>query len=99
MAADDRKRRIMEHLAMSSDRMKFLSPKKSTETPAASASPPPPPTPTPAPAPVPSTARAGDRKKRIMDHVARSSANFGDFSLDEKERKKQILEHLRKSIS
>lgn len=99
MAVDDRKRRIMEHLAMSSDGMKFLSPKKSPVTPATSAPPPPPPIPTPAPAPVPSTAKAGDRKKRIMDHIARSSVDFGDFSLDEKERKMQIIEHLRKSIS
>jgi hypothetical protein len=97
MATDERKRRIMDHLAMSSDAMKSLSPKKTTE-PTASV-PPPPVAPAPTPEPVSRQAKAGDRKKRIMDHVLRSSANFGDFSFEEKERKQQIREHLRKSQS
>lgn len=37
------------------------------------------------------------RKRNIMDHVQKTSVNFGDFSLNSKDRQKQILEHLRKS--
>ncbi len=37
------------------------------------------------------------RKKNVMDHVKKTSVNFGDFSLGSKERQQQILEHLRKS--
>jgi hypothetical protein len=33
-----------------------------------------------------------------MDHLALSSAEFGEFSLSEEPRKKQIKEHLRKSL-
>jgi hypothetical protein len=98
MAADDRKKRIMEHLALSSDSMKSISPKKTSE-PAAS-TPPPPPKPTQTTEFSSSSApkaKASDRKRKIMDHVSRSSKDFGNFSLDEKERKSQIIEHVRKT--
>jgi hypothetical protein len=98
MAADDRKKRIMEHLALSSDSMKAIAPKKTSEPAASTPAPPPPPTPTPeitiTSAP---KAKASDRKRRIMDHVSRSSKDFGNFSLEEKERKSQIIEHVRKT--
>jgi hypothetical protein len=96
MAADDRKKRIMEHLSRSLGGLKFTSPKKTREPSAPSVPPPPPPT-TPEPAPI--VPKVIDRKRRIMEHVNRSSADFGDFSLEEKERKKQILDHIRKTQS
>ena len=81
MASDDRKRRIKEHLARSSDLIKY--------------NPPTPVTPPPAPAPV---SKIEFRKRSVMDHLALSSAEFGEFSLSEEPRKKQIKEHLRKSL-
>lgn len=39
-----------------------------------------------------------DRKKRIMSHVKSSSGDFGDFSLNPEQRKRQIIEHVRKSL-
>jgi hypothetical protein len=97
MAADDRKRRIMEHLTKSLDGVKSISPKKTTEPTTASVPPPPPPKPTPEAVPKASKPKASERRRKIMDHVARSSVNFGNFSLDEKERKQQIIEHVRKT--
>ncbi|NJK49895.1 hypothetical protein HC931_18710 [Candidatus Gracilibacteria bacterium] len=112
MATDDRKKRIMEHLAMSSDAIKSIAPKSISKqitlvTPET-------PTPTPEPIPVPtsvkiSDARSGktdwslpalrDRKRRIMEHVNRTSEDLGDLSQEEKKRKQQVLDHVRKSQS
>jgi hypothetical protein len=83
MASDDRKRRIKEHLARSSDLIKYTPP-----------TPPPAPV-TPPPAPV---SKVEFRKRSVMDHLALSSAEFGEFSLSQEPRKKQIKEHLRKSL-
>jgi hypothetical protein len=86
MASEDRKRRIREHLARSADGMKFTS---TTPAPA--------PTPapiTPPPEPIP---KMESRKRDVMDHLSLSSSEFGDFSLSEEARKKQILDHVRKS--
>jgi hypothetical protein len=100
MAADDRKRRIMSHLAQSSDGMKYISPTKNTQSKSTTpAIPDPLPKVTPEPTPIAPRVKAGDRKRRIMDHVNQSSANFGNFSLDEKEHKRQVMEHVRKSLS
>ena len=86
MASEDRKRRIREHLARSTDGIKFTS-----TTPA----PTPPPAPIiPPPEPIPKTE---SRKRNVMDHLSLSSSEFGDFSLSEEARKKQILDHVRKS--
>jgi hypothetical protein len=103
MAADDRKRRIMEHLAMSSDAIKSIAPKNISKqvTPVTPEPPPPPtpPTPTPEPTSVPTSVKISDRKRRIMDHVNRTSVELGDLSQEEKKRKKQVLDHVRKSQS
>ena len=40
---------------------------------------------------------ANERPKRIMEHLARSSANFSSFSLSSQQRKKQVQEHVRLS--
>ena len=37
------------------------------------------------------------RKKSIKEHLARSSANFTDFSLSLKERQQQVQKHVRLS--
>ena len=37
------------------------------------------------------------RKKSIKEHLARSSANFNDFSLSSKQRKQLVQEHIRLS--
>ncbi|MCU0532871.1 MAG: hypothetical protein MUD14_03115 [Hydrococcus sp. Prado102] len=100
MAADDRKKRIMEHLAKSSDAIKSIAPKSiSKEITSATPEPPPPPTPTPEPTPIPTSVKISDRKRRIMEHVNRTSADLADLSQDEKKRKKQVLDHVRKSQS
>jgi hypothetical protein len=100
MAANDRKRRIMEHLAKSSDAIKSIAPKSVVQqvTPA-TPEPPPPPTPTPEPISVPTSVKISDRKRRIMDRVNLTSADIGNLSQEEKKRKKQILDHVRKSQS
>ena len=49
---------------------------------------------TPPPEPIPKTE---SRKRNVMDHLSLSSSEFGDFSLSEEARKKQILDHVRKS--
>jgi hypothetical protein len=98
----DRKRRILEHLNKSSDTLKLVSPKTiiKTETeeifPTA-------PVPVPEPVPVPQVSvtksKTEDRKRKILSHVKQSSGEFGSFSLSKEAEKKQIQEHLRKSLS
>lgn len=98
MAADDRKRRIVEHLKRSTDGMQYITPKKSTQpTPTPSPLPTPEPQPTQTPTPTPPT--RNERKRRILAHVQSSSGDFGDFSLSSDQRKKQIEDHIRKSLS
>ena len=95
MATDDPKKRIMEHLAKSSDTMKSVSVKKTTKPkPSAPLTPPPPETASPEPTPV-----KVDRKRQILDHVNRSGSDVGKFSQSEEQRKKRIQEHVRKSKS
>jgi hypothetical protein len=100
MAADDRKKRIMEHLARSSDAIKAIAPKSISKqitsvTPEFST----PPVQTPEPIAVPTSVKISDRKRRIMEHVNRTSEDIGDLSQEEKKRKKQVLDHVRKSQS
>jgi hypothetical protein len=96
----DRKRRIFEHLNKSSDTLKLI-PKKTiikTETEEIL---PTPPVPAPEPAPQVSVTKSKteDRKRKILSHVKQSSGEFGSFSLSNESEKKQIQEHLRKSLS
>ncbi|MEA5511498.1 hypothetical protein VB715_17130 [Crocosphaera sp. UHCC 0190] len=91
MAVDDRKKRILEHLKQSTDGMQYVPPKPTSE-------PPPTPSPTPIPQPTP-TPLGDDRKRRIMNHVNSSSGDFGDFSLTDKNQKKKIENHIRKSLN
>ncbi len=100
MAADDRKRRILEHLNRSTDGMQYIKPKKSTQsTSTPTPTPVPKPEPQPTPTPVPTPPKVSDRKRRILNHVQSSSGDFGDFSLSSDKRKKQIEDHIRKSLN
>ena len=93
MATDETKKRIMEHLAKSSDTMKSVSVKKTTK-PNTPPTPPPPKTELPEPTPV-----KVDKKRQILDHVSRSGSDVGKFSQSEEQRKKRIQDHVRKSKS
>lgn len=92
MGADDRKQRILNHLQQSSSGVNY-SPKKMTQpTPM---SPPPVITPELSPASVPVISR----KRQVMSHVKLSDSDFGEFSLETPDkRKKQIQDHLKKSL-
>ncbi len=86
MAANERKNRIMEHLALTGNlNFKRRSPGFKPEA-----------SPTPITLPTPPIS-PDSRKKRIKEHLARSSANFNDFSLSSQQRKQQIQEHVRLS--
>ncbi len=87
--ADDRKQRILNHLKQSSGG-NFYAPRR---TPSPETPPPSLPDPTPVAPPV------INRKQQIMVHLKQSSRNFGEFSLDTPEkRKQQIKDHLKKSL-
>ena len=96
----DRKRRILEHLSKSSDSLKLTPQKSSLTTEAEEIL-----TVTPDRVPElmaePSTAKSKieDRKRQILSHVNQSSGGFDSFSLSNESEKKQIQEHLRKSLS
>ena len=96
----DRKRRIFEHLNKSSDTLKLVSPKTIIKTETEEILPIPP---VPVPDPVPqisvTKSKTEDRKRKILSHVKQSSGEFGSFSLSKEAEKKQIQEHLRKSLS
>ena len=96
----DRKRRILEHLNKSSDTLKLVSPKTIIKTETEEILPTPP---VPVPEPVPQVSvtksKTEDRKRKILSHVKQSSGEFGSFSLSKETEKKQIQEHLRKSLS
>ena len=84
--ASERKKRIMEHLTLTGNlnfkrRSPGFKPEAST-TPIIPTTPP---------------ITPDSRKKRIKEHLARSSANFKDFSLSSQQRKKQVQEHVRLS--
>jgi hypothetical protein len=86
MTANERKKRIMEHLALTSNlNVERRSPGFKPEA-----------SPTPITLPTPPITLAS-RKERIMEHLARSSPNFNCFSLSSEQRKQQIQEHLRLS--
>ncbi|MDY7013223.1 MAG: hypothetical protein SVX43_06385 [Cyanobacteriota bacterium] len=87
MAADDRKKRILDHLARSSDNLKLVSPKRTSQpAPATAPAPPPPP-----------ASKAEVRKQTIMIHLERSGGSPKNFSLSSQQRKSQILNHVRQS--
>lgn len=96
----DRKRRILEHLNKSSDTLKLVSPKTIIKTETEEIFPT---SPVPVPEPVPQVSvtksKTEDRKRKILSHVKQSSGEFGSFSLSKEAEKKQIQEHLRKSLS
>ncbi|MDJ0620093.1 MAG: hypothetical protein QNJ63_25695 [Calothrix sp. MO_192.B10] len=96
MSANERSRRILEHLEKTSNiKIKLPSPRLKTSEPApvkATPAPPPPPTPT-----IPKTPES--RKKRVMQHLTRSGTNFDLSSASSKRRKQKIQEHIRRSIS
>ena len=83
MAVNERKKRIMEHLTLTGNlNFKRRSPDLKLE---ASATPTTPPI---------TPIKPDSRKKRIKEHLARSSANFNCFSLSSQERKQQVQEHV-----
>jgi hypothetical protein len=94
----DRKRQILEHLNKSSDTLKLVSPKTIIKTETEEILPT-----LPVPEPVPQVSvtksKTEDRKRKILSHVKQSSGEFGSFSLSKEAEKKQIQEHLRKSLS
>jgi hypothetical protein len=96
----DRKKQILEHLKNSSELNLISSPKKTKSTPVETSPLPeisPPVTENPAPSA--ETSVPPTSKKDVMTHLNRSSANFGSFNLSSESRKKQIEEHIRKSIN
>jgi hypothetical protein len=96
----DRKRQILEHLKKSSDTLKLIPQKTIIKTETEEILPTPP---VPVPDPVPqisvTKSKTEDRKRKILSHVKQSSGEFGSFSLSNESEKKQIQEHLRKSLS
>jgi hypothetical protein len=95
----DRKQRILEHVKKSSDSLKLTVQKSSLSTEAEEI-----PAVTPdrvpeLPEPSVTKSKIEDRKRRILNHVSQSSGEFGSFSLSNESERKQIQEHLRKSLS
>lgn len=103
----DRKKKILDHLAKSSDILKTPVTKPSSPVPAESVStsapivlePEPTPPPTVSKPSAVSTPESSDRKRRILAHLNQSSSNFGDVLKSDEPDKKRIQEHLRKSLS
>ena len=96
----DRKRRILEHLNKSSDTLKLIPQKTVIKTEIEEILPTPPVlVPEPAPQVSVTKSKTEDRKRKILSHVKQSSGEFGSFSLSNESEKKQIQEHLRKSLS
>ena len=86
MAANERKKRIMEHLTLTGNlNFKRRLPGSKPETSTTAITPPTPPL-TP-----------DSRKQRIKEHLARSSGNLNCFSLSLQQRQQQIQEHVRLS--
>ena len=85
--------RIMEHLEKTSNiKFKGLSPNLNLSQ---GATPPPPPAPTLTTLPT----TPDNRKKRVIEHLTSSGANFDLSSLNEEKRKQKIEEHIRKTRS
>jgi len=96
----DRKRQILEHLKKSSDTLKLIPQKTIIKTETEEILPVPVVSiPEPVPQPSVTKSKTEDRKRRILSHVNQSSGEFGSFSLSKEAEKKQIQEHLRKSLS
>jgi len=93
----DRRRRILEHLKKSSDTLKLDPQKTIVKTEIEEL--PPDRVPELIPEPSVTKSKIEDRKRRILSHVSQSSGEFGSFSLSNESEKKQIQEHLRKSLS
>lgn len=91
MASEDRRRKIREHLARSSDVVKFTSPAP-PPAPATASAPPPPPPPAPTPA-----LKKESRKRSVIDHLSLTGSDVTELSLKEEARKKRILEHVRQT--
>lgn len=101
MANNDRKRRILAHIAQSADGLKFLTANFNPPSPEPAILPPPLVEATPiAPPSLPKTKVSNEeRKRRILNHASQSSGNFGVFSLQTPEsEKKRVLEHIQKSL-
>ena len=83
MAANERKKRIMEHLTLTGNlnfKRRLTGFKLETSA-------------NPTTSPI-TPITPDSRKKRIKEHLARSSANFNCFSLSSQERKQQVQEHV-----
>jgi hypothetical protein len=87
MAADERKKSIMEHLARSSGNFNFQV-KRSTQRFQ-------PPTPVAPPVPEEQKISPDSRKKGIMEHLSRSTGNYSNFSVDTSQRKQKVMNHIR----
>ncbi len=86
MATNERQKHIMEHLTLTSNlNFQGRSPGFPPEASATAITPLTPPI-TP-----------DSRKKRIKEHLARSCANFNDFSVNLQQRQQQIQDHIRLS--
>ncbi|GFE70583.1 hypothetical protein [Chroococcus sp. FPU101] len=97
MAADDRKKKIWEHLNQSVGGIKYTSSTTKKNSPSSGITPSlEPEKPFVAPPPVP---KVENRKRRVMDHLNLSSDDFKNVTNDgEKQNKQKIQEHLKKSL-
>ncbi|MEB3310546.1 MAG: hypothetical protein VKJ02_09950 [Snowella sp.] len=110
----DRKKKILEHLAKSSDLLKTPTVKPSVPLTTESVPPSAPITSEPEPTPSPTVTKTSTvsksesrdtsvakdaRKRQILAHLNQSSSEFGEILKSDEPDKKRIQEHLRKSIS
>ncbi len=103
----DRKKKILDHLAKSSDILKTPVAKPISPVPSESVATSAPIIPDPEPTPPPtvtkpstvSKSESSDRKRRILAHLNQSSSDFGDVLKSDEPDKKRIQDHLRKSLS
>ncbi|MCJ8279965.1 MAG: hypothetical protein MJK14_08615 [Rivularia sp. ALOHA_DT_140] len=99
--SDDRKKRIMEHLGLTSN-IEFKSSSKNSQSSASKPKPTPTPVRTPPPVKIQPSIKtqptsAENRKQRIMQHLSQSSKNFNPSVVDEQLRKQQVQAHIRKT--
>lgn len=98
MAADDRKKKILDHVNLSAGGIKYTSSNISRNS-AASENTPTLPQLEKAFTPPPPVPKVENRKRRIMDHLNSSSDDFKSVVNDsEKKKKQQIHSHLKKSL-
>jgi hypothetical protein len=91
MAADDRKKKILDHVNLSAGGIKYTSstPENTPTLPKLEKTFTPP----------PSLPKVENRKKRIMDHLNSSSDDFKSLVNDsDNQKKQQIQAHLKKSL-